>query len=464
MGLADTKPTRARYGIMGYLCALAFILYLDRNCIGQAATAIQKDLGLSNTQMGFVFGAFTVAYGLFEVVTGHWGDRFGSRRVLIRIVLWWSAFTALTGCIWKFSFASGLHIPLPGGAALPLVFDSFLLLMLIRFLFGAGEAGALPNTARVISRWFPPDRRGPSQSLINTATLMGGAVAPVVAAYLIREMGWRQTFWIFGSLGIVWAFFFGSWFRDDPAEHPSVNAAELRYIAGNMPPSAAPDMHLAIPWRHVLACPTVWLMGMIIICAAFFTYMVYSWLPKYFISARLVGEEMSGWLSGYVQAAGAVACILGGFLADYLTRRTGSRRLALRSMGVIGLGVASVAVAASIHCDQPFAAATLLAIALSAAAIQISAWWGAITDISGRHIGALFGLCNSMGVVGAFGSQVFLGAFADYRKGLGYEGRAQWDPAFYYYAGALFIGAVCWFFVNPDRSAVEPTNANGNSK
>src|SRR5262245_23965816 len=103
MGDPDqSKPTIVRHGVMAYLCALSFVLYIDRNCIAKAANFMQADLRISNTQWGFVLGSFTISYVLFEVITGHWGDRYGSRRVLIRIVLWWSAFTALTGAVWWF--------------------------------------------------------------------------------------------------------------------------------------------------------------------------------------------------------------------------------------------------------------------------------------------------------------------------------------------------------------------------
>src|SRR5947208_5102724 len=208
MSNSDQQPTHVRYGVMGLLCSLAFILYIDRICIGQAGTAMKAELGLSNFQWGLVGVAFQIAYAVFEPTTGHWGDRFGSRRVLIRIVLWWSAFTALTGCVWKFSVE-----PWPG-----VVVGSFLLLLAIRFLFGAGEAGALPNAARVISQWFPPGKRGPPQALISTCAQLGGATAPAVAAYFIQSpyIGWRWSFVIFGALGIVWVWFFARWVRDDP--------------------------------------------------------------------------------------------------------------------------------------------------------------------------------------------------------------------------------------------------------
>src|SRR5438128_12671371 len=149
-GLASPPPpaTRVRYGVLTFLCTLSFILYIDRICISKAAPSIEDELHISHTAMGFVFGAFTVAYGLFEVPTGRWGDRYGSRGVLMRIVLWWSVCTVLTGCVWPFTLDSGLRLRLPWrAAALPLLFNSFMLLLVIRFLFGAGEAGALPNAA-----------------------------------------------------------------------------------------------------------------------------------------------------------------------------------------------------------------------------------------------------------------------------------------------------------------------------
>src|SRR5438093_1242928 len=129
---------------------------------------------MASGAMGFVLAAFTLAYGLFEVPTGRWGDKYGSRGVMTRIVLWWSAFTVLTGCVMKFSLDSGVRLTVPGTDwQVPLLIDSFVMLLIIRFLFGAGEAGALPNAARVVTRWFPPHRRGPAQGLINTSMLIG---------------------------------------------------------------------------------------------------------------------------------------------------------------------------------------------------------------------------------------------------------------------------------------------------
>jgi len=207
MTASSQPPTKVRYGVLLFLCTLALLLYIDRICIGQAETSIRAEFKFDKKHMGWVLSAFMLAYCIFEVPTGNWGDRFGSRGVIARIVVWWSIFTALTGA--AFGFYS---------------------LAAIRFLFGAGEAGAFPNAARVVTRWFPPGERGFARGAITTTSMIGGAIAPPLAAALIQAAGWRATFVIFGTLGFVWAAFFYYWFRDDPAEHSAVNSGEGKII------------------------------------------------------------------------------------------------------------------------------------------------------------------------------------------------------------------------------------------
>lgn len=445
--LADQEPTRVRYGVMGLLCSLAFILYIDRVCIGQAGTAMKAELGLSNFQWGLVGVAFQIAYAIFEPTTGHWGDRFGSRRVLMRIVLWWSVFTALTGCVWKFSWDL-----LPG-----LAVNGFMLLLLVRFLFGAGEAGALPNAARVISVWFPPGKRGPSQALISTSAQIGGAAAPTVTAYFINSpyIGWRWAFVIFGSLGLVWIWFFARFFRDDPAEHPGVNEAERRYIlAGRTAATGAKAAHLQIPWRLVFANHNIWLLGVINACSSFYSYMLFLWFPTYLKEGRGLSEVVSGRLGSLPYLFGATGVLLGGYLGDWLTARFGSRRTALGAMGTCGLLLSGTLVASSVHFENPLVAVLCCSIGFFFSYVQLAAWWAAMADVAGRHTGALFGLCNMIGLAGGALSQMFLGWFADYRKAMGLTGRDQWDPAFLIYGGVLVFGGLLWLLINPRRTVV----------
>jgi MFS family permease len=424
-------PTRVSYKVLAFLGVLALILYVDRICISQSVPSIEAELGIDDTQMSYVLAAFTLAYCLFEVPTGSWGDRYGSRGVMARIVVWWSVFTALTGA------APGLWS-----------------LVLIRFLFGAGEAGAFPNTARMLARWFPPQGRGPAQGLITTMALVGGAVSPAVAAYLIRAVGWRWAFVAFSLPGFVWVVAFYRWYRDDPATHPAVNDAERRLIgcSGGTHPEIR---HPSIPWRLVLTSANVWLLGGVITCSAFNTYLYFSWYPTYLTKGRGVGPLTSGWLASMVLAGGAIGGTLGGFLSDALIRRTGNRKTSRRGLGCVALASSGVLLLISLHTDNAIAAAGWTALAVLAVNMPLASWWGAVADISGRHVGALFGLMNSLGAVGAIASQLFLGRFADRMRDLGFEGRDQWDPAFYIYAAILFVGAVGWLWIDTTRP-VEP--------
>jgi sugar phosphate permease len=430
--LADDRPTRVRYGVLAFLCALAFVLYLDRLCMGIAAGRIQAELELSNKEMGWIHGAFLLAYGLFEVPTGRWGDRHGSRGVLVRIVLWWSAFTALTGA------AQGMAM-----------------LFAVRFLFGAGEAGALPNAARVVTRWFPPGGRGPAQGSINTAVLIGGVVAPPGTQWLMENLGWRSTFAVFGALGVVWAVAFYLWFRDDPRKHPTVNQAERDLIRGEASGEPTDTAHPPVPWRLVLTSPSVWLLGGVISCSAFASYLYYSWYPTYLQKGRGLSEQASGWLTSVVLIGGAVGCVTGGYVNDWLVGRTGEKRWTRRLLASGGLSCAALALFASIQCDAVWAAVSLTACASFSAMITLTTWWAVVTDISGKHLGALFGLMNSLGVPGGFGSQLFFGAAADWYGARGFSGREQWDPAFYVYTFVLLLGALGWLFIDTTRSVVD---------
>jgi MFS family permease len=422
-------PTRVRYTVLAFLGVLALILYVDRICISKAVTDIELELKISDTAMGFVLAAFTLAYCLFEVPAGAWGDRYGSRGVLTRIVVWWSVFTALTGT------AGGL-----------------VSLLLIRFLFGAGEAGAFPNTARILARWFPAARRGPAQGVITTMALIGAAVSPTIAAYLIKAVGWRWAFAIFSLPGFVWAVAFYRWYRDNPATHPSVNEAERQFIGG---PSANADIeHPRIPWRRVLTSANIWLLGGVVACSAFNTYLYFSWYPTYLEKGRGVGPITSGWLSSLVLAGGAIGGILGGFLSDALIHATGDRRASRRGLGCLALASGGALLLVGLHIDDPLVAAAWTALSMLSVNMTLASWWGAVADISGRHVGALFGLMNSLGGIGAIASQLFMGRFADWMGDLGFHGRAQWDPAFYVYAGILFLGAFGWLFVDTTRAVV----------
>ncbi|WP_194492319.1 MFS transporter, partial [Polymorphobacter multimanifer] len=202
------KPTRVRYGVVGFALSLAILAYVQRVAISQAAGPISADLGLDKVEMGLIFGAFGLSYALFEIPMGLLGDKLGVRRVLAQIVILWSFFTALTGAAWNLTS-----------------------MWIIRFLFGAGEAGCFPNLTRMLTQWLPRGERVKAQALMWASTRWGAAVTPPLVLVGITLFGWRWAFVIFGLMGVVWALFFLSRFKERPQDNPKVNEAELALLA-----------------------------------------------------------------------------------------------------------------------------------------------------------------------------------------------------------------------------------------
>lgn len=425
-------PTRVRYGVLGFLGSMTFILYLDRVCIGQATKSIQEELGIDSFEMTFINTAFILAYAVFEPPTGQWGDRYGARGVLTRIVLWWSAFTVLTGAAWN-----------------------FWVLLVIRFLFGAGEAGALPNSALVTRKWFPESMRASAQGFVTTAMMVGGAVSPIAAAALIELVGWRGSFYIFGVIGAIWAAAFYYWFRDNPAEHPAVNEAEVNLIlAGRVLQDHAPG-HGPVPWRQVLGRANLWLMGGIMNCASAVFYVLIFWYPRYLQGARDATNLEAGQLSAMVLGFWAFGCIVGGPLADWRLRATGDFRRAYRDLSCFAFAAAAIALFMALRSDHLMLSALYTGLAFFAMQTALPSWWATVTRISGKHVGALFGLMNALGAAAAISAQTFFGYMAEAMRELGYTGREQWDPGFYVYVGILVVGCILWFFVDPRKPLVE---------
>jgi ACS family glucarate transporter-like MFS transporter len=422
----DARPTLVRYGVLFFLCTLALLLYIDRVCIGQAVTHIKRDLSLNDAHIGWIMNAFMIAYCVLEVPTGHWGDRFGSRRVISRIVVWWSIFTALTGMVF-----------------------GFWPLLVVRFLFGAGEAGAFPNAARVVTRWFPAHERGMARGAITTTSQLGGAIAPPLAAFLIGIFGWRWTFGIFGFLGLFWAAAFYFWFRDEPGDQPAVNAAELKLIG--KPPAEHDDEHPSIPWGQVLTSPNVWLMGTIMTVGATLFYMLFQWYPTYLKEARGLSEQVSGWFTGIALSGGAIGCITGGFLSDQIIRRTSERKWSRRFCGGGMLLLAALSLAGVRYSGEALFASLFCAASLFFLQVSIPTWWTVVAEISGRHGAAMFGLMNGMGGLGVMTLNFLVGWAVQARVDSGMSKIEAWRPVFDGVAIGLAVGAACWLMVNATR-------------
>ncbi len=421
-------PSRARYVTIWYAIALAVITYIDRICISQAAPAMRNDLGLTAIEMGWAFSVFGWAYALFEIPGGWLGDRLGARRVLMRIVIWWSVFTAATGWVWNATS-----------------------LIVTRTLFGAGEAGAFPNITRIFTTWVPGPERERAQAVLWLASRWGGAFTPVLVAYILQFVSWRRAFEMFGVLGIIWAVVFYRWYRDDPATHPAVNAAELAMMPK---PSEVAAVKGGLPWRMLISSRAVWLLCAQYGCLAYGWWFYVTWLPTYLRDARGTSITMGALLAGLPLLLGGVGCMISAALIPRIARATGSVAKARRIIAIIGFVGASASIFVFTTVHDPFKAMLILGMAGLFNDFVMPAAWAGCMDVGGRYAGTVSGAMNMMGSVAGALSPLVVGYLLAWTK-------QDWTLTFYVSASIYSIGAVCWLFL--DASTPLELQAEGHS-
>jgi sugar phosphate permease len=309
-----------QHRVLGLLSLLSIITYLDRVCIAVAGPRMQESLRISPQAWGWVMSVFFISYSAFEIPSGILGARIGPRRVLTRIVLWWSAFTSLTGAV-----------------------VSYPLLLVVRFCFGMGEAGAYPNMAVVIGRWMPAAHRARSFGVIWMTSQFGGALAPLLVVPILIHYGWHAAFYLFGLVGVLWSGVWYWWFRDSPGEKAGVSPAEIAEVGQGREIHG----HPGLPWGVTLRSGILWRVMAIAACYVYVLAFFQSWFQTFLVKGRGFGE-VDLMLSTLPYLVGAGGNLLGGFASDLLCRRFGLR-LGRRGVGVIGLGVAALALIATIQ-------------------------------------------------------------------------------------------------------------------
>src|ERR1017187_1165295 len=255
--------TKYRHRVLGLLSLLLVITYLDRVCMSVAGPRMQEALHMGPLAWGWVTGIFTLSYAAFEIPSGALGDRIGPRRVLTRIVLWWSVFTSLTGMV-----------------------TGFYPLLLTRFCFGAGEAGAFPNASIAVARWFPVPERGRAFGISLMASQLGGAIAPLLVVPIQIHYGWRASFYLFGILGVTWSVVWYWWFRDSPAEKAGISPAELDETRGLVAKG-----HGGLPWKVAVRSRNLQAALAVAFCYVYTLYFFQSWFHTYLVKARGYSEN-----------------------------------------------------------------------------------------------------------------------------------------------------------------------------
>jgi MFS transporter, ACS family, glucarate transporter len=413
---AVQRPTRVRYWVVVFAVTLAIITYIDRVCLSFAAPFVREDLGLSKVQMGYAFTAFGVAYAAFEIPGGLLGDWLGPRKVLMRIVCWWSSFTVLTGSI--FNFPS---------------------IMITQFCFGAGEAGCFPNLTKAFTSWLPQQERVRAQGIMWLSARWGGAFTPLLVRAVLGFTTWRWAFRMFGCLGAIWAICFYRWYRDNPLDNARMNQAERDLVA-----SAARNAgsHHKVPLQLFLQSRQVWLLCLQYFCLSYGWYFYITWLPTYLREGRHLELGSSALLSVLPLFLGGLGSFSAGLIAAPLTRWTRDVAKTRRVMAYAGFTGASGLLIVSTLLHDPLAAMLAMGMASFSNDLVMPGAWGAAMDVGGKYAGTLSGSMNMLGNVGGALSPLAIGYILSWTHN-------NWDMAFYVSAAIYFMGVFCWMFLDP---------------
>lgn len=422
-----------RNRVLTLLFFLSIITYLDRVCISIAGPRMQTELGITPDQWGWVVGVFAIAYAAFEIPTGAMGDRIGPRKVLTRIVIWWSVFTSLTGLAWN-----------------------YLILLPIRFLFGAGEAGAYPNTSASISRWFPTVERARAHGLVWMASRIGGAISPFLVIPIQVRFGWRASFFAFGFLGVIWAVVWYRWYRDYPTEMPGVSREELTEIGA----TPRGERH-SLPWSIALRSGNLWAIMVMYFTYCYGAFFFLSWMPTYLARGRGFSEQ--GLLfSTFPFMLGALANLAGGFASDALVRKLGLK-WGRRAVAMIGLGSAAVFTVITILTPGQMLGLFFLALSYAGSDFMLPTAWAVCLDVGKKYAGAVTGTMNMAGQIGSFLSSVVFGYLVIYSDGLlpalGMPVRDglrdfRYDVPLVLMTVMLAISAVLWLKIDPNKQLI----------
>jgi MFS transporter, ACS family, glucarate transporter len=412
------RPTKTRYVVVTFMVTLAMVTYLDRACIGVMKTSMQAEFGLNDAQFSWVFFSFILAYAIFEIPTARWADRRGAKGVLTRIVAWWSVFTVLTATAWNYAS-----------------------LVVMRFLFGAGEAGAFPCVARVLSRWMPLKERGTAKGIFFAGAYTSGALTAVVVTALLPLFSWREILLMFGLVGFVWIAAWHLWFRDEPADHPRVNQAERQLILDDRPPEQAHPRGWAF-WSNLLRQRNVRLLCLLYMpnCATF--YFCITWLPSYLENHHGFKNAELGVVASLPLFLSIGTQFFGGYISDVLAKRYGIT-VGRRTPGIIGYSVAAVFILIASVTTQPVVAAVLIALTASVCMLTTAPAWSTCVDIGREHSGTVSATMNTSGQIAAILSQPIVGYSVHWF--------GNWNVPFWFLAGLFVMGAICWAFVQPTK-------------
>ncbi|WP_281989556.1 MFS transporter [Aquimarina aggregata] len=367
-----------RYFMVVGTFLLALLLYIDRICISVAKEPISDALGLNDKQMGWVLAAFSLGYAFFQTPSGILADRLGPRKVLTTIVSIWSIFTAFTGMVWN-----------------------FISLLVIRFLFGAGEAGAFPGMSRAIYSWIPLKERGFVTGINFSGSRLGAAFALPLVAWLIEAYGWRTTFYILGFVGLFWALAWFLFFRDNPEEHKNISQAEKEFIIATRQEQKISKDVEKINFKKLLKSKNMWLAMGQYFCSNFTFFFALTWLFPHIKSKYQLETIEAGFYTAVPLIFGAFGNWFSGWLIDRIFKKGKWDRSRMLPAS-LGFAFAAIGLVGSIYMHTAIGAILFLSLAIFGADMTLPPSWAFCVDIGKQHSGAISGTMNMAGNIGAF--------------------------------------------------------------
>ena len=401
--------------ILTMLVILGVVTFLDRINISVAGSSIMADLGLSPSEWGWVQSAFILSYGLMQIPMGAFGDRHGHRKVLSLIVLWWSLFTAFTG--------------LAGGLAS---------LLIIRFMFGVGEAGSSPCSTGVISRWFEKNEVGKAQGYVWAASRMGGALTPFVVIPVMAWLGWRAAFWLLGGLGIIWAVVWYVMYRDKtPLQLPRGGEQQEASPRGGME---------GVKWGPILHNRQFWTICAMYFFYAFGSWFFFSWFPTFMELGRGFAKSELTYAVAVPFIMSMIGNITGGYLTDKLSAKYGLK-VGRKAPGTSSLAISALCMFLAAFIPGKMAVFVFLSLCFGIFDLMLPSAWALCIDLGKQHAGAISGAMNTFGNIGGFFCGILFGYLV--------QASGNYNLPLYMIAGMLLISALLFSFINPTKPIVE---------
>lgn len=412
---------KKRTWILVMLIFLGVVTFLDRINITVAGSAIMKDLNLTPDQWGWILSAFILSYGLMQIPMGAMGDKRGHRSTLALIVLWWSAFTAFTG--------------MAGG---------FVSLIMIRFMFGIGEAGSSPCSTGVISRWFPKKEVGKAQGYIWAASRMGGALTPFIVLPVITYLGWRAAFYILGAVGVIWSIVWYLFYRNQPKEMRGISAEEI--AEAPVTQMAVSTEKVSIPWKSLLSSKQFWLILSMYFFYAFGSWFFFSWFPTFMELGRGFEKDQLTYAIAVPFVMSMIGNISGGYLTDKLSAKYGLK-VGRKALGSSSLIISAIFMFLAAFIPGKMQVFIFLSLAFGIIDLMLPSAWALCIDLGKKYSGAVSGAMNTAGNLGGFVCSLIFGYVV--------SATGNYNLPLYIIAGMLVISAVIFLFIDPTKQLIK---------